>query len=218
MTTFKDHLAVVHCPKSHDELQVEDAESGEILAIRKTKEMEFHSRLAMSSNERYLLSAGWFWHPLHGLWASDLVDGAEGYSYSFGAEVDSAAFLGDDRIVVTTTDEMVDDQIPRDGLAPMQLGVWSIAQSRWLSTVALSEFSGMIMPWRDWIISFYGHPKAIEASTGQIVQKWNDINSGRQVGAINLGTPPPPPIALDPKGGRFAVGGPEGITVISLSA
>jgi hypothetical protein len=100
----------------------------------------------------------------------------------------------------------------------MQLGVWSISNDRWDSVVELAEFFGALMPWRDWVISFYGHPKAIEIATGVVVHRWEHIYSGRQVGAIKLGDPVPPPIALDPQKGRFAVSGPEGLTVVALEA
>ncbi len=71
-------------------------------------------------------------------------------------------------------------------------------ENRWSSIVDLKECSGMIMPWRDWIISCYGHPKAIDLCSGDVVHRWEQIYSGRQVGAIDLGEPPPPRIALDP--------------------
>src|SRR5204863_3758790 len=54
---------VVHCPHEFNLLEIEDAESGENLNRVKSRHMEFHSRLAMSANRRFLLDAGWFWHP-----------------------------------------------------------------------------------------------------------------------------------------------------------
>jgi hypothetical protein len=75
----------------------------------------------------------------------------------------------------------------------------------------------MLMPWRDWVIGFYECPTAIEIATGKIVHRWDNIFSGRQVGSIDLGDPPPPPMALDSQGGRFAVQGPDGIVIVTLS-
>jgi hypothetical protein len=204
-------------------LEFEDAETGEILDVERTDDMEFRSRLAVSPSGRFLLSAGWFWHPLCGVWIGSLhqiseeIPKFEGQAFSYGAEFDSATFLDDDRVAVTTTTQVVNDEIPSTGLGPLKLDVWSIQEGNWNSIADLVECSGTLMPWRDWIISFYDHPKAIELSTGAIVHRWDQLYSGRQLGAIDLGDPSLPPMALDPQGGRFAVSSPEGITVVTLS-
>jgi hypothetical protein len=217
-------VVVVHCPNSFDTLEFEDAETGATLFTKKSDEMEFHSRLVASSNGRYLLDAGWFWHPLGGAWVCDLA-GLLGTSsppgpdvnFSFGAEIDSAAFLGDDDVIVTSTDEVCNEATPRSGIGPLRLGHYSLATRRWQSTVEIREATGMIMPWRDWVISFYKFPKAIEIATGRVVHEWKHLRSGEQVGCIELGDPPPPSIALDPNNGRFAVASTNEITAVTLA-
>jgi hypothetical protein len=216
---------VIHCPSSFDTLEVEDAETGVKLAARKTPDMEFHSRLAVSGDSRYLLDAGWFWHPLGGAWLCELprlLTQAEaspaGISFSFGAEIDSAAFLGSGHVVVSSAGEVINDTVPPSGLGPRKLGVWSIEKAEWRSIVDLARPSGGLMPWRDWVIAFYECPTAIEIDSGQIVHQWDQIYSGKQIGSIDLGDPPPPPMAFDSQFGRFAVQCPEGIAVVTLSA
>lgn len=217
-------IILIHCPSNFDTLEIEDAETGATLARMKTDQMEFHSRLAVSSNSRHLLDAGWFWHPVGGAWLGDLtgllagdLPGVNGHSFSFGAEIDSVAFLDNDHVVVTSTDAVINDVVPPGGIGPRQLGLWSIRASSWVSRVDLSGPSGAIMAWRDWVISFYEFPKAIEISTGKIVHRWDKIYSGKQIGSIDLGSPPPPVMALDPERGRFAVQVPEGVAAISLA-
>lgn len=216
-------VIVVHCPTAFDTLEIEDAETGMTLATKKTDGIEFHSRLAVSANGAYLLDAGWFWHPLGGAWVCDLnaLLGAHAglgvdVSFSFGAEIDSAAFIGEDAVVVSSTDEVCNDATPPSGIGPMQLGLYSLTSRRWLSTSALQEPSGLIMPWRDWVISFYEFPKAIEIATGRVVHEWKHLTSGKQVGSIELGDPSPPPIALDAQNGRFAVASGKQITAVTL--
>lgn len=218
------HAVLVHCPNSFDTIEVEDAETGRTLATKKCAGMEFHSRLAVSRNGRYLLDAGWFWHPLGGAWVCDLtmlIEGSEesgsDIGFSFGAEIDSAAFLDDENIVITSTDEVINKEIPPTGLGPNRIGVWSIVNREWRSVAELSEPSGMLMPWREWLIGFREHPKAIEITTGNIVHRWDHLYTGKQIGSIDLGNPEPPPMALDPQNGRFAVSGPTGITVVTLT-
>jgi len=103
-------VVVIHCPNSFDTIEVEDAETGTILATKKTRDMEFHSRLSVSQDGRYFLDAGWVWHPLGGAWVCDpeallrpggvsaeSKQSASGCSFSFGAEIDGARGLGEHR-------------------------------------------------------------------------------------------------------------------------
>jgi hypothetical protein len=140
------------------------------------------------------------------------------WDIDFGAEVDSVAFLGEDALVVATTDEVVNEVVPPTGLGPMRLGVWSIVDEKWTSVVELREACGTMMAWRDWVISFHDHPKAISLATGEVVPSWEGLSSGRQLGPIDGGKPAPPQLALDPVRGRFAIAGPDGVTVVTLSA
>lgn len=222
---LSEEVIVIHCPENFDTLEVQDAETGLTLAKRKTDKMEFHSRLTVSPSSKYLLDSGWFWHPVGGAWLCDLAgllarpdSDMPGCSFLSGAEIGSAAFLDDHHVVVTSTDEVINDEPAPSGLGPRQLGLWSISTSSWRSHVNLDSPSGTLMPWRDWVISFYECPKAIEIGTGRIVHMWEGIFSGKQEGSIDLGNPPPPLIALDPQHGRFAVQVPGGVFVVSLDA
>lgn len=75
------NAVVIHCPESFNTLEVEDAETANTLAKRKTSQMEFHSRLTVSPNGKQLLDAGWFWHPLGGAWVCDLAELISGHSW-----------------------------------------------------------------------------------------------------------------------------------------
>jgi hypothetical protein len=209
---------VIHCPHEFNALEVEDAQSGENLYSVKSRQMEFHSRLAMSADRRFLLDAGWFWHPWCGTCVFDLsltpanpsAIGERDY------EIDSAAFLGNSNLVVSSASEDTGEKLEPDALRPKQLGVWSLIERRWESKVDLSEPTGAIMPWKNWVVSFYGHPKLIELGTGKIVHRWDQVYSGKQVGPIDLGDPPPPTVAIDWHRGRFAIADSAKITVVAL--
>jgi hypothetical protein len=218
-------VVLIHCPSDYNTLEVEDAETGTTLATKASPMMEFHSRLAVSPNGSTLLDAGWFWHPLGGAWACNLQvllenreqSGSE-FDFSFGVEIDSAAFLGDNEIVIASNEDVLNEVIPQTGIGPRRLGLWSMATAQWLSQAELSEPCGMLMPWRNWVISFYGHPKAIEIATGKVVHRWDHLSTGKQIGSIDLGDPPPPPIALDPLNGRFAVSDKNGVSIVTLAS
>jgi hypothetical protein len=204
-------VVIIHCPNSYDTVEIEDAETGEFLEKKKSDKMEFQSRLSVSADGRFLLSRGWFWHPLGGAWLCPLssIYGTDGphqeeVGFSFGAEIDDAAFQGNDQVIVSSIEDVVNEEVPPSGLGPLQLGIWSVTESKWASVAALQETTGTMMPWREWAISFYEHPKAIELSTGKVILVWDQLHSGKQVGSIKLGEPPPPVMALNPEISRSA--------------
>ncbi len=125
---------VVHCPQQFNVLEVEDAESGENLGRIKSRHMEFHSRLAMSADGRFLLDAGWFWHPWCGacVFDTNLVSADRSMIVettpfsSSNYEIDSAAFLGSSRLVVSSASEDSGEELEADSLRTKRLefGRW----------------------------------------------------------------------------------------------
>ena len=226
-TVAGDRVVVIHCPNSFNLLEIEDAETGAVLDSLESRDMEFHSRLSLSQNGQYLIDAGWFWHPWCGAAVFEIVQSEDAsvqfaratpFSIPFSAqdEIDSIAFRGNSHLVVSSVSDYSGEE-PRPGsLLPRQLGVWSLAEQKWESAVDLSEPTGMLMPWKEWVVSFYNHPKLIELATGKIIHQWDNVYSGKQVGPIELGDPPPPAIALDPLNGRFAVADSKAVTLVSL--
>lgn len=224
ITIAKDHsgrVVIAHCPREFNLLEIEDAESGEALLSLKSKHMEFHSRLAMSRDGLFLLDAGWFWHPWCGACvfeieqSSDPLANGERTVFSSTTEVDAVAFLGKDRLVVSLFPKEEDEAKPNH-LRSKQLGVWSLVDQRWESKIDLHEPTGTIKPWKNYLVSFYNHPKLIDLATGRVVHRWEHLYSGKQVGPIDLGDPPPPPIAIDPERGRFAIADSQKITIVCL--
>jgi len=66
---------LVQCPAHYNRLEIEEAATGELLTGSGTRAPAdvFHSRLAVSDSGRYLLSAGWIWHPWSCLMVHDLA-------------------------------------------------------------------------------------------------------------------------------------------------
>lgn len=213
---------VIHCPESYDTLVCEDAESGAKLGECKPPRLDFLSRFAVSPDHRYVLEAGWLWHPVGLAWFCDIaallsrVSSISGTSLTDRCETESAAFLGSDRIIVTTTDEVMNEEAVSSP-GPRTLAVWSIPESRWQSVVPIDGPLGTLMPWKKWVISFFDHPKALDLETGQVLHRWNHIQSGRDSGSYCAHSHQPPVMALDPIGGRFAVQKPGGITIVRLA-
>jgi len=215
-------VLVAHCPRAFNVLEIEDAETGATLDSLESKAMEFHSRLSFSPDGRFLSDAGWFWHPWSGAAVLQIVSGDDG-SVQFDRnpvfrtefrethELDSVAFLGNTELTVSF---VADQKGMKQG--PAQLCIWSLADGRWKSRVEVSEPIGVMMPWKEFVVSFYDHPKLISLASGEVVHRWNGIYSGKQLGPIELGDPPPPPIAPDPVHGRFAVANSKIVTLVTL--
>lgn len=125
-----------------------------------------------------------------------------------GGEVHPAAFGGPDTFVFAGDAE--EEQSP-------VVGVYSLAGGRPVSLSPVAEQIGTLTPLGDYAVGFFEHPKLVELKTGRIVHRRDEIPSGRQNSSIiwhhELGAPP---MALDPARGRFAVAGPEAITVIRV--
>jgi hypothetical protein len=187
----------------------------------------------VSADNRYLLDAGWIWHPFDMIQVYELgrvladpasLDGGEGrfsHAVRAGVEMNNATFLTPERIVFTTNDVYYDpsdvDKDERALLEPGVLAVYDVREHHHRSSAPLEEPAGMLMPvGEDFVIGFYEHPKLIEVATGKVVMRWPDIASGTQNNSIIWSNMPLPPIALDPQHQRFAVASPDAITVIEL--
>jgi hypothetical protein len=226
-TDAAGRVMIVHCPNEFDVLEIEDAETGTILDSLKSNDMEFHSRLNLSTDSRFLIDAGWFWHPWSGAVVFEIAHADDGTlrftkNTAFAAglsvqnEIDSVAFLGNTHVVVSSHSNDLGEKTEPGSLRPKQLGIWSLTERRWESKVDLSKPAGLLMTWKEWVVSFYDHPKLIELATGKVVHRWDKICSGKQLGPIELGDPLTPPIAIDTVGGRFAIAGSNTVTLVSL--
>ncbi|WP_233614069.1 MULTISPECIES: hypothetical protein [Corallococcus] len=214
---------LAHCPESYCVVELEDAATGERLTKRDNTPTDiFHSRLQFSPDGRYLASAGWIWHPVDAASVFDvpraleepasldsaaLMDGVEN-----GIFLTSVAFGVKDTLVFVRVDES------RDG-DTFSLGTYSLPERKVLSEVELEEPAGPLMVVdAEHIVDFFGHPKLVARSTGRVVQRWEDLDTGKVLASIRHHLPPPPHFALDAANRRFAVGTADGIEVITLAA
>jgi hypothetical protein len=211
-------IALAHCPDEYCKIELEEIETGQRLTARANKPADFfHSRLQVSSDGRFILSAGWYWRPfdrievyeietalanpetLDQIWQMKL-DGVEG-------EIHSAAFNGNDELIFTADAQI--DQSP-------VIGRYSLEEKRVTSLSPVNETIGNLMPVGDFAVAFYGRPKLVELKTGQVIRSWDDINTGNQNSSIIGHQEQAPPLALDPVNRRFAVAGVEAIVVVQL--
>jgi hypothetical protein len=221
---------LAHCPESYCDLQLEDPTTGVQLTEPGAGRIQsmFHSRLAANAAGNRLLSAGWIWHPDDVVHVFDLkptghgrlsLESCDACCYQ-GAEASSAVFNSAGRVIVASAKDAEDflEGEPGERLRPGMIGVYDLDQQNLVSLAPLEEEAGTLMPFGErYVVGFFEHPKLIEVATGRVLCRWNDLNTGQQNSSILWHKPLPPPIALDPLSGRFAVTDDKQITVITLS-
>ena len=221
---------LVHCPESYNRLEIKVALTGERLTTgldRKPADF-FHSRLAVSPGGRYLLSAGWVWHPWGCLVVYDLHRALSEPAVldSLGdvldvrglvqAEVAGGCFLGED-VVVSTSPEPNEPDTP-DDLAPNMLARWSPTTGTFLWRIQLDRTAGDVIPVAGNILALYGHPRLYDATSGELIAEWPDLSTGQADSSIvwDRSFSGPARVAVDQPGQRFAVTDGERITIIHL--
>ncbi len=224
---------LAHCPDDYNKLEVEDAETGERLTERSSETADFfHSRLSVSPNGKYLMSAGWYWHPLdlvsfydiqQVLASPALLDAELDRDLRVGmTEIHSAAFADAETVVFASADlyfdepDVDEEDKAKFVLQPDQIGCYSLSEKRFLTLAPLAESLGTLMPIGDCVLGFYEHPKLVEVASGEIVARWLDLKTGNQNGSIGRNLDQLPPLALDPAKKRFAMADGEQITIIQL--
>lgn len=128
---------LAHCPEEYNKLEIEDAETGERLTKRRSEPIDFfHSRLRVSVDGKYLMNAGWIWHPFDYillynieeiLTLPELLDAEPDWSMvDSSTEIHDAAFSDAETVVLATADAYYeeDNEEEKDQfiLRPDQIG------------------------------------------------------------------------------------------------
>jgi hypothetical protein len=220
---------LAHCPDEYCRLELEDAETGERLTRRQSDSPDlFHSRLQFSPEGRYLVSAGWVWHPLdvvqvfdvaRALEAPETLDDAYPGPFALGelgTELCTATFGAPGQLVFTGYD-VEDAAFPQKAEPGAgSLCVYALSERRFLSIAPMEEAVGTMMAVGDCVVGFNEYPKLFELATGRVVARWPELSTGLRTSSIRHHLPAPPPLALDPERRRFAVGTEKGIEVVQL--
>ena len=204
---------LAHCPEDYNRLELEDIETGECLTQSSARNPSdyFHSRLAASANGDYLLSAGWVWHPMHGVRVFDVqralqdpqhLDGS-GLLADTWADDGTAAFLPENRVVIALNGSL--DSDPEDGQT--SFGAYQLPGGTPMPLPVPNCFIGNCMALgNDHLLSLLEYPKVVDLRSGEIVREWPHIASGNQTSCIIMSDQVKiPPIAFDPVRQRFAV-------------
>jgi hypothetical protein len=219
---------LIHCPGSYRQLDIEDIVTGERITSAMPRQPDdcFHSRLSVSPSGRWLMSAGWVWHPVNVVRLYDLNEAMRDPATLDESKVEppgrwemsSAVFIDDETLLVGTLDEFFGDEgnPAEDFPGKHAVAAWKIGAPNYARSIRLSHPPGTLMPiGADFVVTFFEHPRLYDLRTGALVKEWPEIRSGTQTCSItwdNL----PPPIALDSAHARFAVANDKVIHVVEV--
>ncbi len=207
----KDEYAIVHCPNEYNLIEIEMVETGERLTSFEGRNPNdcFHSRFRVSPGRKILLNTGWVWHPYgicqlynlaHGLRDNSVFDRYNN-SVPIESEVCSADFLTDDLLVISSTREApLDEEEAADvvNLQSGQLALFSIEKNKFLKKNNIQHTPGTLIPLNErYVMDLYEYPKLLDMDSGQVIEKFEDINSGKQDLAIMHHIDMVPPVAFD---------------------
>ena len=223
--TFKTKTYLVHCPFEYCRLDFEDVETGEIVTNIPNRDPKdiFHSRLEVSPDNKFLISKGWVWHPIDVLELFEvekcfknphLLDSGITIP-NVNAEICSASFINNSHLLVCSSNEgWAEDKtelIP-DG----HIAIWNFKTNKISNSIKINGTYGNIFA-IDFNICWdlFEYPKIIELSTGNIIDKNEDIFSGKQGSAIISHLDNLPKVAYNRKTKEIAIAENDKIEIIS---
>jgi hypothetical protein len=208
---------LVHCPDGYNRITIETLSRGERLCAASDNALDvFHSRLSLSPDGRYLLSAGWVRRPAGIAAVYDTLEATAHSSHldgsgvlppgSIAGEVEAACWLSPDLLAVSTNHEEASLDPEGEGLQPGQLGVWSLSEDTWVARHVFRGHTGTMHRLGRFAVCLYDHPRLVDPMTAKVVEEWPDLATGKQAGSIIWHLKDPvPPFAVDPAHHRFAV-------------
>ena len=191
---YKEEIYLIHCPEHFNEIQIEEFESGKRLLKQNADELEdvFYSRLEVSPSGKYLLSSGWVWHPFDilSIFRFDNVIETKTlskdiYDKFWTAEITSARFITDEKILVTSGFEESLSDVEEGDLIPGKFGVYNIETNSYETLFDHVEPMGNVYPINEELAwDIYKYPKIVNLKTGKVIDREKSIDSGEQNSSI----------------------------------
>jgi len=192
--TLKNITYLIHCPLAYNQLDFENVETGELITNipeRKPSDV-FHSRLEISPGNTFLMSKGWFWHPLDVVEVFTIEDCLNNpllldkstLCPDVGVEVCTASFIDDSKVLIGSSDEIIDNK----NLEPLPakcIAIWDLGTNQLSKPVAVNaEFGNLFAIDKDFAWDLFNYPKIININTGEVIDKNEKIKGSQQRSSI----------------------------------
>ncbi len=224
--TYLGRTYLIHCPLSYCRLDIEDVESGEIITAGQDREpMDcFHSRLELSSDGKYLLSKGWYWHPWDCINLFNVKEcfndpsqlDRGGLEPPVSTEICTANFIDNHRVLIGTSgEEALNDEIA-EVVPPKNVAVWNILENTIVApTKVMAEFGNLFAIDDQYFWDTYQFPKIIDRHTGIVVDQLASLPTSKQNSSIVHHIDPLIAIAFDKKTRQIAFVNGNNIEILS---
>lgn len=226
LTRKNGETFLIHCPNGYNRIDFENVETGEMITnISERKPTDFfHSRFEISSNNKYLLSKGWVWHPLSVITVFDieecfknplLLDKSE-IEPKVGSEINTACFVNETEILIGCSEEEPYDEDLAEILPQNSVAFWNVETNKISKPTKLNfEFGNLFAINKKYAWDLYKFPKLINLESGEIEFKNEDLFSGKQNSSIIGYLDNQPNIAFDKKTKKIAITNKEKIEIYS---
>lgn len=223
---------IAHCPEKYNKLEIDELETGKCLTQRDSKPQDFfHSRLAVTEDAKHLISAGWQWYPFD--WVEiynleqvlkepALLDKSSSY-FESSSEISGACFLNNTTLLLCSEtgaedfDEGEPEEERRSPMRPGTFGVVDLAAKKLTRTIPIPTKIGTMFALDDkHVLGVYEHPKVVNIESGEVVESWPELKTGKQMSSILQNSEPIPPMAFDKENRRFAVAQDKTIKVLTI--
>jgi hypothetical protein len=184
---------LIHCPLEYCRLDFENVETGE--RITNVPDCDpsdfFHSRLEISPSGRFLTSKGWHWHPLDDVYIFDMEECVNDpllldkpkLHYDSPTEICTASFINDSKVLIGSSDEVIDNE--DEGFPRKHIAVWDIITDQISAPIKVNaEFGNLFAISEELAWDTFEYPKIINVNTGEVLEKAESVNSGRQRSSI----------------------------------
>ncbi len=201
-------------PNSYSQLILK-CETGELVTnvlSRKPSDI-FHSRLEVSDSGEYLMSKGWVWHPLDVINVFQirdcfenpvLLDDVDHGFPNVGSEICTASFIDDSKILIGSSNEIVDNE-KLFNLPSKSFAIWNFSKNTFSHQNKPDFDFGNVFSINEKLCwDIYRFPKIVDLTTGQIIDRAENIYSGEQKSSLLFDVDKQPQISFDKNKQRLA--------------
>jgi hypothetical protein len=223
--TLNNITYLIHCPVEYCQLDFENVETGEIVTNIPGRDADdvFYSRLEISSDNKFLMSKGWWWHPwdvVHVFNTDEclkdpLLLDRSALRPDTNAEICTASFIDNTRILMGSSAEVFDDEadISLSNLPPKHIAIWDLETKQISKPVKVNgDFGNLFAIDENRAWDMYLFPKIIDLHTGDFIDKDETIDSGKQNSSISGKSPQ---IVFNRQTKQIAIAGNEKIEILT---
>lgn len=225
--TFEDRTYLIHCPIEYCRLDFEDVETGEIITKNSQRDPQdfFHSRLEVSKDGKHFLSKGWFWHPMDFIELFDIEQCLSDPNLldkgipipNIASEICSASFIDNNQVLICASNEEAWNDENNGPVPPGHIAIWNIGTNEISKAIKINGKVGNIFAIdknKCWDI--YEYPKIIDLATGEIIDKMEDVFSGKQASSIIQHLEDLPKVAFNNLTKQIAIANNNKIDILSV--